>query len=66
MMCIFMQRDRRAELVNSLGSLNIYSVSTELERLVNHVSHMPLKLAAGELPQGGSLEPIEFYKAEAL
>lgn len=31
-MCIFMQPDRRAELVNSLGSLNIYSVSTGLQR----------------------------------
>ena len=32
MMCIFMQLDRRVELVNSLGSLNIYYVSTGLER----------------------------------
>lgn len=44
----------------------ILSVNRTTERLANQFSHMPLKLAAGELPEGGFLEPVEFYKTGAL
>lgn len=34
--------------------------------MANQVSHMPLKLASGGLPEGDSLEPTEIYKTGAL
>lgn len=44
----------------------ILSINKTKERLANQVSHMPLKLAAGQLPEGGSLDPVGFYKMRAL